>query len=239
MEQVLKNPTFVIHIEELSPERKPFFMNMLNCAGYKDIHIFKGVNGNNNKEVEELKDMFNIAKFDNSMNGGQVGCLLSHLKLLKHIVDNEIKEANIFEDDIFFIKNWQTLSEEYYNNTPKDYDVLFIGCELYRPENIPKISNASCLCTHAYIVTYDGAKKLLNSLLNYDKGNGLYNIDNMISTIQDCIKNGSLKNDNNIKWYCWNGVSYQGIFNKLPFVGSNRRNCGLVFQNTRFKTIVK
>jgi len=245
MEKILENPTFVIHIDELSPERKPFFMNMLNCAGYKDIHIFEGVNGHNSEQVNQVKSDFSINKIDNDLNNGQIGCMLSHFKLLKHIIDNQIQESNVFEDDIFFIKNWETLSKEYYNETPPDYDIIFIGNEMSNPNEVPKISDASCFCTHAYIIKLEGAKKMLHLLLNWDKevtkiNTGLYNIDNMIRDIQDRIKYNGLHYK--FKWYCWNGTCYQGVFNnytKLLNNGPFKRNCGLVFQNTRFKTTVK
>jgi len=113
--------------------------------------------------------------------------------------------------------------------------------------NISEITNESVWCTHAYIITYNGAKKLLNSLLNWDyrnfihnsRGNtlnGLYIIDIMIKDIQ----NKSLKNKSYpFIWYSWNGTKYPCQFNTLPVIGNDSRNTGLVFQNAdNFKSIV-
>jgi glycosyl transferase family 25 len=253
MDKILNSPAFVIHISKKCPERLSFFKDNIVNAGFKNMIIVEGVDGKNEDDVNNSLSLLNIKNIDSEVSVGQLGCLLSHLKLLRVIVDNKIQISTIFEDDVHFHPNWNTLSDTYYNLTPSNFDILFIGngldsCrQMTYNYNISEITNESVWCTHAYIITYNGAKKLLNSLLNWDyrnfihnsRGNtlnGLYIIDIMIKDIQ----NKSLKNKRYpFIWYSWNGTKYPCQFNTLPVIGNNARNTGLVFQNAdNFKSIV-
>jgi hypothetical protein len=171
--------------------------------------------------------------------------------LYKHIVKNNIPICTIFEDDVFFHPDWEKLSHMYYNYTPKNFDIIFIGNQINECANINKVPNINTLstyCTHAYIITIEGAKKLLTYLLNWDYNTidvqkyvghpltGLFCIDIMIKNIQERMNKKKLKK--NINWYCWNGTRYPCDYNILPLKGMHVRNTGLVFQSDNFESIV-
>jgi hypothetical protein len=252
MDKILNYPAFVIHVSSICPERKPFFMKNISEAGFTDIRIYEGVVGSDIVSKTNALLKFNNLAFDNEISPGSIGCILSHFTLLKHIIDNNIQCCTIFEDDVWFHKDWKTLSNEYYSETPSDFDILFIGNGLdscrFTPETTPKITRESCWCTHAYIVTLNGAKKFLNALLNWDYKNfnhasrgktlvGLYAIDIMIKNMQDDILNQRIPEL--FKWYCWNGTKYPYKEDFFPIKGNDCRNTGLVMQATDdFKTTV-
>jgi len=242
---VLNSPAFVIYVESLSPERKDFFSNNIINAGFTDMQIFPGVNATDETELNEAISLFPGIKFDNAPSVGQRGCLLSHLKVLKHIIDNKILISTVFEDDVHFHPQWNELAREFFQNTPKDFDIIFIGNQMGHPEKKPRISKAQCFCTHAYIITLQGAHRLLNSLLYWDYQNshiirlgynlvGLYIIDVMIIDMQIRMNKGML--NKKFTWYCWNGTKNPCQFNQLS--NMDQRNSGLVFQSTDFKSIV-
>jgi glycosyl transferase family 25 len=248
---ILNQPAFVIHIEEYSPERTEFFKKNIKEAGYNNIQIFKGVKAKYNNELYDSMKEFGNIKLHKDLSYGQIGCLFSHLKLYKHIIKNNISICTIFEDDVHFHPNWKVLSQNYYDNTPKNFDILFIGNQIDECKdnnNISKINISSNFCTHAYIITLVGAKKLLTYLINWDyyskytekfvgrKLTGLFCIDIMIKNIQERMNKGKLKK--NIIWYCWYGTYFQCEFNKLPLKGSHKRNTGLVFQSDDFITTI-
>jgi glycosyl transferase family 25 len=249
---ILNSPAFVIHIPELSPERTEFFKKNITEAGFKNLIIFNGVNAKNYEEVTKITSNYYNIKFEKSLASGQIGCFLSHLKLYNHIIRNNIQIATIFEDDVYFHPQWHQLAHNYYNNTPKNYDILFIGNQIEKcsidNNTVPLINTESTFCTHAYIITYEGAKKLVNLLINWDyytKENheyighpltGLFAIDIIIKNIQDRINKKTLKPL--LKWYCWNGCKFICKDNKLPLTGFKCRNTGLVFQSDNFKTTV-
>ena len=245
-EKIYECPAFVVHIERYA-HRKSDFMKNIGDAGFQDIHIFKGVDEVIDNEIEKTIKELNIPNFDLVCfhRNGSWGCTLSHLKLWKHIIDNNIPLATVFEDDVHFHPQWKELSEEYWNETPKDFDILYMGSSLdsTRCENTTitteKITTESCFCTHAYVITLDGAKNLLNLMSTWTCSNykrdsgepydGLVNIDIMIKFYQMDILSGKLPPL--FKWYCWNGTYFPCDFNSLPLTDLYCCNSGLVFQN--------
>lgn len=251
MDTILASPAFVIHLER-STDRGQFKKN-IEEAGFTDIHIFNGVDGMDiNSRVDALL-LFNSPPFDLEVSNGHIGCVLSHLKVLKHIVDNNIALATVFEDDVHFHPEWKTLCHSYYTLTPSDFDLLYIGngldsCRQISNTNLIKeISTESVWCTHAYVVTCSGAKKVLDSLIHWDYKNfnhgsrgknlsGLYNVDIMLKDTQNCINSGSIPRS--YIWYSWNATKYPCKNNKLPVTDNDARNTGLVFQNAdEFKSL--
>jgi len=251
---LLNSPAFVIHVPELAPERgKQLNINLSN-AGYTNINIFRGVNGIKQDEVEDALNIFGNPKFDIYCSKGNIGCNLSMLKVFKHIVDNKIPIATIFEDDIVFHPEWSTIAPKFYKNTPKNFDILYMGNQIEECctiNNVPRINKKSCFCMHAIVVSLKGASKLLNLVLNWNyKSNNAYkcmgwlatgitNCDIIIKNTQQLILEKKI-NPNTLIWYCWNGTKNQCEYNKLPLItNSSCRNTGLVFQNDNFVSLSK
>jgi len=113
-----------------------------------------------------------------------IGCGISHLKAMKHAIDNNNNFTLIFEDDVILVDNFVEKMNKTLENTPNDFDILFLGCSLCNSNNfltkiykllrlstreekineyvkIPSVS----LAAHGYIVSLNGAKKIY-SLLN-------------------------------------------------------------------------
>jgi len=247
-------PAFIIHVPELSPERTEYCLNNVKKAGYKNVNIFKGVNGKNQDEVNDALQLFNNPKYDKCCSKGNIGCNLSMLKVFLTIVQNKIPISTIFEDDVLFHTEWDTLAPEYYKHTPKDFDIIYMGNQIdecKNENNVPRINKNSCFCMHASIVSYKGALRMLKLILNWDYNSkyatecmgrftdGLTNCDIILKNYQDRILRGEI-NSNIFKWYCWNGTRNPCEYNKLPL--DNNRNCrntGIVFQNNDFETTGK
>ena len=241
---ILNEPAFVIHSTTLSPERTDFFTENIKNAGYTNMIIFEAVNASNDIERNATLKMFSNPKFHDHLSYGQIGCFLSHLKLYKHIIDNKINISTVFEDDVHFHSKWNNLAPTYYLHTPKDFDIVFIGNQTVIDKSVPLINHNSTFCTHAYIITLDGARKLLSLLLHWDyhteentnfaghKLNGLFAIDIIIKTIQDRMNTRKLKKL--LTWYCWNGTKYPC---RNALIGHAARNTGLVFQASQFKSL--
>jgi len=229
---ILNKPAFVIHSSKLSPERKKFFTENIINAGYTNMQIFEAVNGHDPEELQRMTENFNIF-FINYLGKGQRGCLLSHIKLYKYIIDNKIDVCTIFEDDVYFHSDWERLAPMFYENTPKKYDVIFMGNQSDGDPNIlPRIHQNACFCTHGYIITLNGAKKLLKYIYNNHNKNGLTAIDILIKFFQYDVLNGNI-NRNYFIWYCWNGCRNK-CKNKYNsnHCGHEVRNMGLVYQSS-------
>jgi len=244
-------PAFIIHVPELAPERTEYCVQNVKAAGYKKIYIFKGVNGKKNEEIDEALKLFNNPIFDKWCSKGNIGCNLAMLKVFLSIVQNKIPMATIFEDDVLFHRDWKTLAPKYFENTPKDFDIIYMGNQIdeCKYENkIPRINKKSCFCMHASIVSYKGAVRMLQLILNWDyksryatecmgrPADGITNCDIILKNYQDRILRGEI-NSNVFRWYCWNGTRNQCENNKWPLTNNrNCRNTGIVFQNTEFES---
>jgi len=224
METLLHSPTFVINLPRCR-DRVPYVREQLKEAGYTQVSIFNAVDGLNTSAVQESLQLFHYPKLAR-IQPGAIGCLLSHMRLLNYIIESEIPKANVFEDDIHFHPEWETLSRQYYERTP-DYEVLFLGNQLENYETLPEITPEYCYCTHAYTVTLEGAKKMLNTILQHKE---LCEIDCLLRHVLQ--KNKAEGMDPPFVLYSWNGTKYPCSYNTSS--PNHCRNTGLVFQNMNF-----
>jgi len=101
---------------------------------------------------------------------GIIGCTLSHYLVWKYIVENNIEKLLILEDDTTFLENFDDMLkyileldlyyDMFYLNRNRLNEIYNLGDEIEINDKIviPKYSyNAS-----SYILTYNGAKKLLD-----------------------------------------------------------------------------
>jgi collagen beta-1,O-galactosyltransferase len=104
---------------------------------------------------------------------GIIGCTLSHYCVWNYIVENNIEKLLILEDDCIFLENFDNMLK-YILNLDIYYDMFYLnrhklnhlynlGNEIEVNDNIviPKY----CYNASSYILTYNGAKKLLNANL--------------------------------------------------------------------------
>lgn len=163
-------------------------------------------------------------KFKNFLS--KQGNLISQLNCLKHAIDNEINFFTIAEDDILFHPYFDFLAPAYYENTPKDFDLCYGGCNtniVYeydgrsvsyqdRKEHILKIPS---MCTHYIMYTLEGAKKIYNFLLHDIMGNHcVETIDCRLWKYQyDMIYHPS---HNFFNWYVWNVKNFENVLNSIP-----------------------
>ena len=123
-----------------------------------------------------------------------IGCAMSHIKTWKEFLKTDADYAIIFEDDVVFEKNFKNELNDIIKIAPKEYDILYLGCfgcnnqiniftylssivglinlnskKLNKFINKPVVAYA----THSYIVSRNGA----NKLLKYIEGNISNHID--------------------------------------------------------------
>jgi glycosyl transferase family 25 len=112
-----------------------------------------------------------------------IGCAMAHIKIWKLFLESNADYAIIFEDDVVFENNFKEKLDLGIKNTPDDFDILYLGCfgcqnnlnfntlqfanlgilnlkAKFRNQFVNKPFIA--LATHAYVVSRNGAKKLLS-----------------------------------------------------------------------------
>lgn len=120
--------------------------------------------------VESISDeLFSLLRgLEKQLSKSEVGCSLSHLWCLKHIIENKYKGgAIIFEDDIVVHKNFESMFEQFFKE--KQFDFLSMGaCDFdffdVNYKNVknclyqPCLTSKRCYGAHANYYSLNGAK---------------------------------------------------------------------------------
>jgi len=234
--EILDAPAFVIHMDiPESRNRRPFFTTNMMKAGFKDIRTVDGVDVRTDRLLSNAKEEFGVMNIHPDYSRGQLGATFSHMKAWKSFLDTGLPVATIWEDDVFFHPQWDTLFHQFYKATPKDYDLIFMGNQSNPKGNTDMktdINSLPCFCNHSYVITRKGAEILLTLIQVTTKFKSLYTMDCMIIDYMKCMK--SWIHLPFFKWYCWNGRRYpcKESENTLSV-----RNDGLVFQSDVFPSI--
>lgn len=171
---------YVIHMEKNTNRINNIKDNEIKLNNH--IQIFNAVVGNDvNLDNLSIYEKNLINNFD-YIYKGEIGCYLSHLMLIKSLLNINTGYTVIFEDDFKIIDN--NLDQKINNilsSIDIDFDILYLGnlnnnhSSLYK-NNIYYINPEQPLWgTHGYLINNKNIKKIYNSLLNMDKA-----IDNKI-----------------------------------------------------------
>lgn len=179
------NKVYVINMDKDVERIKDFdiMMKEINC----NYERFSAVNGKELGQYLEKKEQY----IKSLTSPGEIGCMLSHILLWEKVLDNNYKRVIIFEDDARSYLSKDKLQEKlikFYqhieSNNIEEPDLLYLGkcldktCYNYEQviDNVYK--NSIPLCTHAYIINSNGAKKLL-SLDKFSNALDMMIIDNI------------------------------------------------------------
>ncbi len=92
------------------------------------------------------------------VSNGDMGCTLSHLKIVQLAKERGLKQILILEDDVEFAENFNAIFPDYFSQVPDDWDFLYFGGNhskgglqlLSNDSNIAKIFYT--YTTHAYAI---------------------------------------------------------------------------------------
>jgi GR25 family glycosyltransferase involved in LPS biosynthesis len=110
----------------------------------------------------------------------ELGCALSHAFTLRLINERQLSRALVLEDDVGLHtqdgladgggeEDWHTVAGLVYDEFPRDHELVYLGWCLEHCEKTDVVSPHLWkpfrpLCTHSYIITSNGAAKLLKEL---------------------------------------------------------------------------
>lgn len=234
-EQLLTSPGFVINMDKC-PDRMELSMKRIANAGFTNVQRWRAVDAKADDLTEAWKrhgsPKFNPTDVEFVTYTGKQGCMLSHLDLWQHIIKNKIEYAIVFEDDIDFHCGWKQYAAKYFEVTPKDFDLLYLGSQMEICTD-SHITRVPVFCTHAYVITLTAAQKLYRLLL--DDPRGVSTIDCMLI---DHMNNFIAGGQKRFEWYVWNARMLPDP-NALLSKDWAKRNSGLVFQDVNLGTFVR
>ena len=163
-----------VPIEKINGINKIYYINLdrSNDRNDKMINILSQINvpyerinaidGNNLPDIKNIN--ININLNSNSLSKYQLGCLLSHIKSINEFYLSDNNNCLILEDDISFVNlNFvNTDIKTIIHNSPS-FDILMLSKTYTQKISSMYIQyNYGIWGTMGYIITRNGAKKILN-----------------------------------------------------------------------------
>ncbi len=166
-------PIFIVSLKEAEARRAGMSAQMEKLG-----LLFKFFDAFDGRQTNVLaQDRYNgarrLAFWGRHLDGGEWGCLMSHMNIYRHMLENNLPHAIILEDDALLDPNFKTVIE----NMLK----IKTGCELIRFFGSPKVAGKKQRRiaelsagiwlsrlpsihggSHAYYITQDGARKMLH-----------------------------------------------------------------------------
>jgi GR25 family glycosyltransferase involved in LPS biosynthesis len=165
-------PIYYLNLDG-QPERKQYMEDQFK---YWEIEDYTRISAYDGRD-DDLSDILK-GKYPEMMTSGEVGCVTSHLKAIKHWLDTSDSPCAIMmEDDcdLDTIKHWQFTWKEFFAKVPYDYDVVQLA--IINPIQISIkmhkrfVNDFSTAC---YVISRHYAQKLINLHVRDDK----YKLDN-------------------------------------------------------------
>ena len=162
------------------PKREKYIKDIMNKLNFNPEHV-KGPD-KNKLNLEQLKKDGFIN--NRKIKDGQIACALGHLDILNKFLKTNKKYALIFEDDIKIddYNEKSTKIKKLINNIPADADIVYFGYCFENCSNKYKYNeyfNKSVKpgCTHLYLVSRNGANKIINNIKPFKYAIDIHYID--------------------------------------------------------------
>ena len=172
----LKNfgPIYYLNLDD-QPDRREYMESQFK---HWEIENYTRISAYDGRE-DDLSDIIK-GRYPEMMTSGEIGCVTSHLKAIKHWYDtSDSQYAIIMEDDcnIDLAKYWNFTWEDFIARAPYAWDViqLAIICtgDIVVPIHTRFVNDFSTAC---YVITRHHAEKLIRNHIRGDK----YKLDNGI-----------------------------------------------------------
>ena len=165
-------PIYYLNLDD-QPDRREWMESQFKYWEVEDYTRISAYDGRD----DDLRDII-TGKDPDNMTSGEIGCVTSHLKALKHWVEtSDSPYAILMEDDcsLELVKYWNFTWSDFYANIPYDWDVVQIAIictgDIHVKLHKRFVNDFSTAC---YIINRPHAEKLLKFHVKGDK----YRLDN-------------------------------------------------------------
>lgn len=154
-------PVYVINLKSRT-DRFEYITNQLKINNVKDYEIIEAVDGNST-DFDKIVHNRESLKITNS----ELGATLSHLKTIKHWLDNSPSDyAIIMEDDLSFetVKYWNFNFKDFIQSVNKQYDMLqFCIIHNFKVNPVLHIRERRDWSAACYLITRKRAEVLIGN----------------------------------------------------------------------------
>ena len=165
-------PIYYLNLDG-QPERREYMESQFK---YWEIENYTRISAYDGRE-DDLSDIIK-GRYPEMMSSGEIGCVTSHLKAIKHWYEtSDSPYAIIMEDDcnLDLIKYWNFTWSDFYCRIPYDWDVMQIAIictgDVHVKVHKRFVNEFSTAC---YLITRHHAEKLLRLHVRGEK----YKLDN-------------------------------------------------------------
>jgi len=168
------NKIFICHWTKLV-DRKDNLIKHLNKRGISDYEWVE-LYDKENWDVDEVKKdyplIFDSVKHGKLLKLSEISLVLKHCFILKEIVNKNYESVLVLEDDVLLCNDFINDFNLYKKQLPDDWDLGWVGtcCDLVgsTKDGMNVCKSLGTRCTHAYIVSNNGAKKITTFLSSVD-----------------------------------------------------------------------
>lgn len=170
----LKNfgPVYYINLDD-QPDRRKYMEDQFK---YWEIENYTRISAYDGRD-DDLSDIIK-GKYPDMMTSGEIGCVTSHLKAIKHWYEtSDTPYAIIMEDDcnLDIARYWNFTWTDFISGVPYCWDVIQLAVictgDIHVPIHTRFINEFSTAC---YVITRHHAEKLMKFHIKGDK----YKLDN-------------------------------------------------------------
>jgi GR25 family glycosyltransferase involved in LPS biosynthesis len=154
-------PIYYLNLDE-QPERAQYMEGQFK---YWEIQDYTRISAYDGRDGRDLGDILK-GRYPDNMSSGEVGCVTSHLKALKHFLENSDSScALIMEDDcdISTVTHWPFNWKDFFCKVPYDYDVVQLAiinpAQVHVKMHRRFVNDFSTAC---YLITRHHAQKLIS-----------------------------------------------------------------------------
>lgn len=160
---------YIINLKHRIDRRKNMInqMNKINETNYEFFDAIKPtieqVNDWNSNYLKQHNDNYRI---------GCLGCMFSHMMIMKLALKENYNKILILEDDVIFNNNYNNLSNYLSNIDQNKQDMIYLsGSHIIQPEkitdNIYQIKKT--FTTNSYIINKRAMEYIVNNINKYEK----------------------------------------------------------------------
>lgn len=167
--------TLIVNLDDCESSKNRYDRLSTKFKYFNNIERFRATKGRSDDYIDHVLDRWNWGDFMKTdshlvrMSDGEVGCCMSHIRIWKKIVEEDIKTCLVVEDDAYkILPGFDLILSDLIDKLPKDWDVFLVGFLLFRDkgevvdEYFLKIKEF--VLTHCYLITKEGAQKFLENL---------------------------------------------------------------------------
>lgn len=158
---------YCINLDE-KPDRWAWMENQFKYWGLENYERVSAYDG----REDDLSDILK-GRYPDNMTSGEVGCVTSHLKVMKHWLETTDEPCMVvMEDDcdLSTVAHWPFSWKDFYSKVPYDYDVVQMAIinpgEIHARLHKRFVNDFSTAC---YMITRHHAEKLVRLHCRGDK----------------------------------------------------------------------